>query len=105
MRAALSIRNPSNPETMLTHLLPQYGGKAISEDHLDASIMRSPKSDSPAAQEIDLLRSLPTAVEALERRMIEQALRESGGKKQKAAQALGLSRQGLIKKLKRLAIG
>jgi transcriptional regulator with PAS, ATPase and Fis domain len=38
------------------------------------------------------------------RRMIAEALRESGGNKQKAAQALGLSRQGLIKKLKRLGI-
>ena len=50
---------------------------------------------SPIAQ------SLPGAVEALERRMIEEALRESGGNKQKAAQVSGLSRQGLIKKLNR----
>ena len=50
------------------------------------------------------LKSLPDAVEALERRMIAEALRDSGGNKQKAAQALGLSRQGLIKKLKRLGI-
>lgn len=49
------------------------------------------------------LKSLPDAVEALERRMIAEALRESGNK-QKAPQALGLSRQGLIKKLKRLGI-
>ena len=34
-------------------------------------------------------------VEALERRMIAEALRESGGNKQKAAQALGLSRPGV----------
>ena len=50
------------------------------------------------------LKSLPDAVEALERRMIAEALHESGGNKQKAAQVLGLSRQGLIKKLKRLAL-
>jgi len=43
-------------------------------------------------------------VEALERRMIEDALHESGGNKQKAVQTLGLSRQGLIKKMKRLAV-
>jgi DNA-binding NtrC family response regulator len=36
--------------------------------------------------------------------MIEQALLKTGGNKQKAAQALGLSRQWLIKKLKRLGI-
>ena len=36
--------------------------------------------------------------------MIEEALRKPGGNKQKAAQVLGLSRQGLIKKLKRLGM-
>jgi DNA-binding NtrC family response regulator len=36
--------------------------------------------------------------------MIEAALRQCNGNKQKAAQVLGLSRQGLIKKLKRLGI-
>jgi two-component system response regulator AtoC len=56
----------------------------------------APKSSTP--------RSLPDAVEQLERGLIEEALRNSGGNKQKAAQVLGLSRQGLIKKLKRLSI-
>ena len=50
------------------------------------------------------MKSLFTAVEALERRMIDDALKETGGNKQRAAQILGLSRQGLLKKLKRLAI-
>jgi DNA-binding NtrC family response regulator len=36
--------------------------------------------------------------------MIEETLHKTGGNKQKAAQALGLSRQGLTKKLKRPAI-
>jgi DNA-binding NtrC family response regulator len=36
--------------------------------------------------------------------MIEETLRKTGGNKQKAAQVLGLSRPGLIKKLKRLSI-
>jgi DNA-binding NtrC family response regulator len=36
--------------------------------------------------------------------MIEDALRETAGDKQKAAQVLSLSRQGLIKKLKRLRV-
>jgi DNA-binding NtrC family response regulator len=49
--------------------------------------------------------TLSDAVEALERRMIEDSLRQCHGNKQKTAQVLGLSRQGLIKKLKRLAIG
>jgi len=36
--------------------------------------------------------------------MVEDALRETAGNKQKAAQVLSLSRQGLIKKLKRLGV-
>jgi len=41
--------------------------------------------------------SLPDAVAQLERQLIEEALRNSGGNKQKAAQVLALSRQGSIK--------
>jgi two-component system NtrC family response regulator len=48
--------------------------------------------------------SLPAAIEQFERQLIEQALRDCGGTKQRAAQRLGLSRQGLIKKLKRYGI-
>jgi transcriptional regulator with PAS, ATPase and Fis domain len=40
----------------------------------------------------------------IERRMVEEALKKFHGNKQKAAQALGLSRQGLLKKIKRLSI-
>jgi DNA-binding NtrC family response regulator len=36
--------------------------------------------------------------------MIEDAIKKYGWNKQKAAQALGLSRQGLAKKMRRLAI-
>jgi transcriptional regulator with PAS, ATPase and Fis domain len=44
-------------------------------------------------------------IAAVERRMIGDALKKTPtGTKQKAAQELRLSRQGLVKKLKRLAI-
>jgi DNA-binding NtrC family response regulator len=61
-----------------------------------SSPKEEPAPKSPTSQ------SLPDAVEQLERRLIEEALRNFGGNKQKATQVLGLSRQGLIKKLKRL---
>jgi Nif-specific regulatory protein len=96
--------NTRQLENEVKRLVASVRGKLIMEEHLDASIMRSPKGDSPAVQEPQSPCSLPTAVEALERRMIEDALRASGGNKQKAAQTLGLSRQGLIKKLKRLVM-
>jgi Nif-specific regulatory protein len=46
-------------------------------------------------------RSLKEAVEELERRLIAAALQESQHNRQQAARTLGLSRQGLIKKMKR----
>jgi Nif-specific regulatory protein len=45
--------------------------------------------------------SIRTAVEALERRMIVETLLVTGNNQQKAAKSLGLSRQGLINKMKR----
>src|SRR4029077_4304875 len=103
--------NARQLENEVKRLVASVRGKSITEDHLDPSIRNpgapiqnvqpkeEPTPKSPAS------RSLPDAVEQLERRLIEEALRNSGGNKQKAAQVLGLSRQGLIKKLKRLGIG
>ncbi len=48
---------------------------------------------------------LKDAVEALERRMIAAALEACQDNQQRAAQTLGVSRQGLIKKMKRHGIG
>jgi len=86
-------------------------GKTINEDHLDPAlrtaetpVQKPPARDGAPAPEASSFHSLPAAVEGLERCMIENALRETAGNKQKAAQVLGLSRQGLIKKLKRLGL-
>jgi len=49
--------------------------------------------------------SLKQAVEQLERKMIGDALRSTGGNQQQAARVLGLSRQGLINKMKRYSLG
>ena len=115
------LRWPGNErelENEVRRLVASVRGKTISEEHIDPSIRSSEKtlasSTIPSALKTPQmenapetsrpLKSLPDAVEALERRMIAEALRESGGNKQKAAQALGLSRQGLIKKLKRFGI-
>jgi DNA-binding NtrC family response regulator len=48
--------------------------------------------------------SLHDAQEDLERRMIRQALGRYSGNRSRTAKALGLSRQGLLKKLKRLGL-
>jgi DNA-binding NtrC family response regulator len=48
--------------------------------------------------------SLKTAIEELERQMLHEALMDSKYNQVQAAPKLGLSRQGLIKKLKRYGI-
>ncbi len=47
---------------------------------------------------------LKTVMDSLEKDMVSKALEESGGNKTKAAKKLGLSRFGLIKKLKRYGL-
>jgi Nif-specific regulatory protein len=49
--------------------------------------------------------SLKNAVADLERAMIEEALRATKNNQQQAARVLGLSRQGLINKMKRYSLG
>lgn len=55
----------------------------------------------PSAQAKSSSLLLDEAVQALEIRLIKQALRQSGGNKSQAARVLGLSRQGLLKKIDR----
>jgi DNA-binding NtrC family response regulator len=97
-------------ENEVKRLIAFVRGTSIKEEHLDPTIrnldspapaVRGAKEPTPAPPSTP---TLPEAIDSLERRMIEEALRKSAGNKQKAAQALGLSRQGLIKKLKRLGI-
>jgi DNA-binding NtrC family response regulator len=77
--------------------------KVITEEQLNLQT----ESLRKETQEEELSRrgqSLNDAVEALERHMIEEAILKCNGNKQKAAQLLGLSRQGLVKKVKRLGV-
>jgi Nif-specific regulatory protein len=96
--------NTRELENEVKRLVASVRGKSIDEAHLDVLIRSLRRDNVEAAEEIVSNRSLPAALEQLERRLIDEALRECGGNKQKAAQVLGLSRQGLIKKLKRLGI-
>ncbi len=74
------------------------------EDLMEGLPVRS--ADLPAAAAAPPKpQSLKKAVEELERRMIGDALRTTRNNQQQAARLLGLSRQGLINKLKRYAIG
>ncbi|HWD00414.1 MAG TPA: sigma 54-interacting transcriptional regulator [Candidatus Sulfopaludibacter sp.] len=71
------------------------------EDLMEGIPMRGPAEPALAPLR---LQSLKVAVEELELRMIQQALNETRSNQQQAAKLLGLSRQGLINKMKRYAI-
>jgi Nif-specific regulatory protein len=74
------------------------GGKTISYELLSDKIKRLHKDHHfDDAEESET--TLKDAVRRVERRMIEEALKYSGGNQSRAAKKLGLSRQGLLNKL------
>jgi DNA-binding NtrC family response regulator len=90
-------------------------GPVIGVHDLPAKILIGDKPSIPEGavnhrEQAEVVSQMPShkiladAVERLEREFIEKALHEQRGNKQKAANLLGLSRQGLIKKLKRYGI-
>ena len=95
--------NTRQLENEIKRMLASVRGKTIAADQL--GIQQNPASPTqPIALRSQPSQTLYAAVEALERQMIQDALITSGGNKLKAAQALGLSRQGLFKKLKKLGV-
>ena len=92
--------NARQLENEVKRLIASVRGQTITEDHI--AIQAESQVDQLQSSATAPEKSLFEAVEALERQMIERSLKDAGGNKQKAAQLLGLSRQGLIKKLKRL---
>ena len=69
---------------------------AMLSPHLDEA------QDDANAGEDDARGGLPRAVSRLERAMLRDALRRFAGNRTRAAAELGITRQGLLKKLKRL---
>ena len=72
----------------------------ITAEDLAENIRRGVDTSSTGAG----TRSLKTAVETLEQRMIAEALARCRQSQSQTAKMLGLSRQGLIKKIKRYGI-
>ena len=77
--------------------------RIVTEEDLLEGIPETPSKPRPVAAPSGA--SLKSAVENLEREMIAGVLRSTGNNQQKAAKALGLSRQGLINKIKRYQLG
>ena len=65
--------------------------------------MPNPGHDQTGNEKVKV-QSLKKAVAEMEKRMIGEALRETRNNQQQAARLLGLSRQGLINKMKRYSI-
>ena len=76
-------------------------GPVIEEDDLGDGLLgrasAAPLQDAPGG-------NLKTATEHLERKMIAEALQDAGNNHQNAARVLGLSRQGLLNKMKRYGL-
>ena len=73
----------------------------LSEEIRGAGASAVPAADGPGGAPI---LDLNAAVDSLKRRMIEDAIRETGSKS-RAAERLGIPRQSLQKMMKRLGLG
>ncbi len=93
--------NARQLENEVKRLVASVRSAAIDAEQLVLESRSSHAIARPAA-EPSPGQTLSQAIDALERKMIQQTLDGCNGNKAKAAQILGLSRQGLIKKLRRL---
>jgi two-component system response regulator HupR/HoxA len=85
-------------------IAPEHLSRAIQETagRVSAPSAAEP-SDPPAAAE-DVDEPLQVALERVERQIIERALAKQNGNRTRAAQALGVSRRNLIRKLQQLGL-
>jgi len=75
----------------------------IGEEDLWEGVPRQERDEPPSIRPVKI-QSLKKAVAEMEQRMITEALQETRNNQQQAARLLGLSRQGLINKMKRYSI-
>lgn len=88
-------------ENEMRRLVLSVSGSMVAQEDLSEAIRRS-STDTVAS--ISTPKLLKDIVSELEKRMIQEALEQTRQNQQHAAKALGLSRQGLIKKMKRYKI-
>jgi DNA-binding NtrC family response regulator len=87
-------------ENTVVRALVLAGGDVLEEDCVDFGGAAPPAAGAAAGAACGTL-DLRANVEALERGLLERALQAAGGNRTRAAQLLGLSRFGLLKKLQR----
>jgi two-component system response regulator HupR/HoxA len=91
-------------ENEIRRLSALWAGELVGVAHLSESVRAAllAEDSRPLANG---RRGLHAAVAALERRLIADCLVRMGGNKSRVARDLGLSRQGLAKKMRRYGIG
>ena len=89
-------------ENEIKRLVASIRKRVIEREDLSENIQESAKPGSPVSGSMKEL--VADAVEQMERKIILDALKECGNNQARAAKYLGLSRQGLIKKMKRYGL-
>jgi transcriptional regulator with PAS, ATPase and Fis domain len=100
MRRLVDYQWPGNVRELeheMKRLMASTRKTVVGELDLAESIRGTADAQTPTGGSA----SLKAAVEQLEQRMIREALTQSRDNQMRAAKALGISRQGLIKKMKR----
>ncbi len=79
-------------------------GEAIPEDHLSPELTATAGEEGRPSAVADMTTTLPDRVAALEMEMIRAAIETSDGNRTRAAERLGITRQGLYKKMNRYGL-
>jgi len=95
--------NARQLENEVKRLVASVRSSAIDAEQLVLDSRGSRTNSISAAEQVSG-QTLDQALDALERKLIQQAIDRCAGNKARAAQMLGLSRQGLIKKIRRLGV-
>ena len=99
-----NVRQLRREVERLVALTPDGGGPTLELCSAELLRRREEAEEASPGGETGGGATLPERVEALERRMIRAALEETGGNKLRAAERLGITRQGLHKKINRYGI-
>ncbi len=97
-----NVRHLRNEVMRLAACSPR---NVITEEEMWIGLPAPVEAEPPASSRPLQPQSLKKAIAELERRMIREALENTKKNQQQAARLLGLSRQGLINKMKRYGIG
>jgi DNA-binding NtrC family response regulator len=104
-----NIRQLSNE--LAAAVLRCPAGGALRLEHFSVDLFAVPTTASPAAYAAEVAVSAPVEPPShaerhaqLEREEIREALAAAGGRKEEAAKRLGITRQGLLKRMKRLGL-